>query len=547
LLPDKVPCLVSEITGICYREGRHLYNTKMNTLELHFSENELVQTSFSCSLLGANLKTVRGKSSGGYGPGVGTFQWTQSVQALTCLCLQSVLNRSSETQLSGETGSLASSLDFALSKPPTWMLDMFGCGISGEPIVRRIFRRINAEQKLPGPVHISVNQSFLGQVKIICNGEVCFEPKKIERILSSIRDSWKPARPPRVISQTIADENSPPTTFNPGLKSLRSVFQNEVTTMVQNCNIFARHTYQAVTKRMQEDLKFANLSCCSSLLDALGGNDLLPGERLGILNSNKLELQPIKAAVPLATYATVALFEHMKKFTSSSIEIDFSYQHAIELMHLILADKLTYTPDVVVLGIAPAALFSKHCHKFGYKPVMVVPGMSHRVLGSAGIQSAKKKKRKNHDFLMLNSDPSTSLMYFKRLKAKEKFGNGTHRVTHADPDEVFAALKSGDEDARAILFFPYYEINRLFNGCELIDVPHAGEHAKESVMFVHESLSKNKNQLSLLQRLIRNSWLTLREDQSEVAKAVDSISSYDNFLPFLNRSSGVFHLERPIQ
>jgi hypothetical protein len=75
--------------------------------------------------------------------------------------------------LSGRAGSLAASLDYAVSKEPGWMADMFGVEGTGLLHLRRFIRRSNTGGRHPGPVGISLSRSFVDdtEFEIIQDGE----------------------------------------------------------------------------------------------------------------------------------------------------------------------------------------------------------------------------------------------------------------------------------------------------------------------------------------------------------------------------------------
>jgi len=114
---------------------------------------------------GATLVSIRGKTSGAF-KGGGSFQWTAAVKGLALLMIRGVLadvttSRTMSATLSGCGGTLASSLDYALSKEPAWMLDAFGTDIAGRCYLRRMILRTNSERRYPGPVTISLNHSVI--------------------------------------------------------------------------------------------------------------------------------------------------------------------------------------------------------------------------------------------------------------------------------------------------------------------------------------------------------------------------------------------------
>ena len=56
---------------------------------------------------------------------------------------------------------MASSLDYAISRKPLWLLDMFGVNSMGQAIAQNLFMRWNPERKRGGEVVIAVNPTQL--------------------------------------------------------------------------------------------------------------------------------------------------------------------------------------------------------------------------------------------------------------------------------------------------------------------------------------------------------------------------------------------------
>lgn len=150
------------------------------SLTLHFStalRTELIRSEFEHPYTTQSLVCVRGKTRGAY-RSAGTFQWSTGVRGVCCLALQTILAKlASETTqdsfICGEKDSLAASLDYAISKQPDWIGEMFGIDRFGKPMAKRIFARTNAERKRPGPVAIAFNEHALTaeSIHIFLNGE----------------------------------------------------------------------------------------------------------------------------------------------------------------------------------------------------------------------------------------------------------------------------------------------------------------------------------------------------------------------------------------
>jgi hypothetical protein len=118
-------------------------------------------------------RSVRGKSGGAYRC-AGSFQWTSAVKGFALLAVRA-LSGLEEPVIQGCGGSLAASLDYAISKQPMWLTEMFGCDQSGISLIRRMILRTNPERKRPGPTVLSFNERFMpiAAISIHSDGVQC--------------------------------------------------------------------------------------------------------------------------------------------------------------------------------------------------------------------------------------------------------------------------------------------------------------------------------------------------------------------------------------
>jgi len=163
------------------------------------NEPELLRTRYSSYTSDEPVECVRGRTAGAYNPGnssvIGNFQWTGAVQGLCLLFLRtaaSTLSPTIEPTISGEGGSLASSLDYSVSKGTRWITDMFGWRTNGDPIVRFLLKRSNPERKRKGPVVISVNHNALpaGSIHIFVGEKEIRDCATLLRLCEVILGKW---------------------------------------------------------------------------------------------------------------------------------------------------------------------------------------------------------------------------------------------------------------------------------------------------------------------------------------------------------------------
>jgi hypothetical protein len=98
----------------------------------------------------------------------------------------------------GERASLAASLDYALTKGPSWLVDMFGTTSQGALRAKRLFRVTNPNRKRPGPVVVSLNTSLLPptNIGVTLDGS----PVENEPLLLSMAESF--------LGKRLADEEA---------------------------------------------------------------------------------------------------------------------------------------------------------------------------------------------------------------------------------------------------------------------------------------------------------------------------------------------------
>jgi hypothetical protein len=166
-----------------------------NSLTFHFegaSRIELVKTEVLIAGTPRTLTCIRGKTSGAY-ISCGSFQWTSGVRGVCAVFLRFMISEMSDLVdccLVGRKGSLAASLDYALSKGPAWLGEMFGNGVRGQQAVRRILKVSNPNRKRPGPVAISVNKNTVSwdQVRIYWDERLITDVAQLHAMLIGIEE-----------------------------------------------------------------------------------------------------------------------------------------------------------------------------------------------------------------------------------------------------------------------------------------------------------------------------------------------------------------------
>lgn len=183
----------------------------MRTLKLCFDGGELIEVYFQESAMSEKRRSIRGKTGGAYRQ-AGSFQWTSAVRALSLLAINAVID-ANDAFILGEGGSLAASLDYALSKQPEWLTDLFGCDHQGITYARRLILRTNPERKRPGPVVLALNVVYLPAtaIEIQIGGKVATHNE-----LLALRHTLDETKAPSLssISQQVEYEEQMPIAVN---------------------------------------------------------------------------------------------------------------------------------------------------------------------------------------------------------------------------------------------------------------------------------------------------------------------------------------------
>lgn len=155
---------------------------------------ELTETCFRTSLLQVEQRAIRGQLPV-RGPVAGTFPWSSAVKALAAFFVKVKLLGATPTidpaileGLRGGRGTAASSLDGALYKQPSWLVDMFGVDSRGRSLINRVIRRVNPGLKRVGPVQIFLNEDFipLDRIHIFVDGKELISGEDLHTLLSNL-------------------------------------------------------------------------------------------------------------------------------------------------------------------------------------------------------------------------------------------------------------------------------------------------------------------------------------------------------------------------
>ena len=516
----------------------------MARLELQLSDSkptELLKVCFHHELLAEAISSVRGRTEGAY-RGFGSFQWTPAVQALTLLFLRQAACQTSGkggsgALLEGSASSAASSLDYALRKQPQWMSEMFGWDRQGAPLLRRFIQRSNSDRRRNAPVALGLQPRFARECEIVVSVEnrQISSTEKLSELAEDLERNWRSKR---------SKPTEPATTIKDWGEELREFHEHEVTRALATQSIFDQAHLQNSVRSLLENPSFTRVAGKGQThlhqLDA----DLYSANRFGVAEdeSSHRDLlcgeEPIRCAIPCTLPTVILLFEYMRQVKGYNLELSYRHSHAVEIKNRILNRVDSEPPDICLLGIGPAAsLLGSRLNE--YHPLLFMPSLPQCILAPKG--SSRTRSEINFGrYLLMQDDPTTASFYFDDLKRRGIIGQDTVAVEQSEPDEVFRALTTGDEDVRTILFFPYHLINSRFNNCEVLDGHCSELRDREVLLFVHEQFHSQPGKARAINVALRDAWLALLHDRKLRNSLIGDLLRDQEYSTYLRRCSGAY-------
>lgn len=505
---------------------------------------ELVRTRF-VTVHGEVWECVRGKVSYTR-PAAGTFQWTSAVHAFSILLLQEVARsfaneKSVPARLSGNSGSPASSLDYTIKKQPAWILEMFGWDKEGRGYCASVFSRDNPGQKRAGPVTISFSKQIREQVQfaVYCNGSELRDVECLQQLAKQIEHEWEAA-----VEQCEKDSASQDATFAKlDRTTLRAMVSAEAARALRNIDIFnptslTSHIQSLATHPSFRGLAGKNISLLNSLPHSASTADRLGvGEPDAVIRSEFATSTPLTVAVSSSSAGTFALFRYLKLVKGYNIDIWHNFPHAVDIYDRIFNSGFAHLPDIAALGVGPAGRMIGLGAQAEYRPALMLPSISHRVIAPRQAKRARMQPLGSGKFLLLKDDPTTASFYFDDLLSQGQLDRRMISIQNAECHEIFHSLKDGDETMRAVLWFPFYEINKLYNNCEYLDQKNSRLSDREVLMFAHSSVTERRLRALIL--ALRDAWLTLREGGPAFDFVVDHIAEDSTYRSYVTRFAGM--------
>ena len=557
----------------------------MCTIQLFFNGGDnpqLQQTRFNHSLLDEERVAYRGKTNGAYQT-QNTFLWSIGVQALSILfiltCARQKEERSDLSEgaraifsdgifgngISGDGATPAASLDYALSRQPNWLIDMFGSDSQGVCLARRIILRSNPERKRPGPVTLCVNLKALPveNIEIYIDGAIVTDTSILEELAARI-ESPGVVRPSRIhvvrseedtkwqIAKTklenLESDLIPdmPRPFH--LKVWRDYFQGilaeHVTTVLHRTDIFSKSSMGKLVREIKEDPLFIRIVGKKSQAYSEIDVDLTNVNCLGFVENEKEQKKqlcsdkPIRCAYSIFFTPTAAIFLYLQNIKGYNFVSSYQHLDTVELANGIIQGSYTEPPDLCVLSIGGAAALMKSKASKTYRPLMMMPRIYHQIIRNKNQESSASRNGRQR-FLFVKERQGSQSFYFDRLLRNGIVKERDIVTENCEIDRSIVFFKESNSEVSLINSFPAINLNILLNNCEIVPENKYPGADIATVLFAHESLFRDKSKVRSIVIAIRDAWLELMEGGNALNQVTTEMVNDKLFMTFLKRGNGL--------
>ncbi|MEY4667962.1 MAG: hypothetical protein RL518_661 [Pseudomonadota bacterium] len=425
-----------------------------------------------------------------------------------------------EAGLCSDTTSWALSLDFALSKKPRWLLDMFGVDQSGAPIIKRLFIRMNPEKKRPGPAWVSMNPAFLDpkNIGIFLDGvEVIREPE-LRMLLKLIGLGDEASLPKKGARQVVHLPKRP--------RSLFDMIKREVLCGLNDTAVFS----SAATKTTLSFLANHNL------FQHIGGrpNHLLGDLDLGLTDSARLGLgmpeswmlkqlcskKPIRILCGVGAVTSLCIFRYLTSVKGYNFEVSHNFSSSQDIIHSLRSKGKDDLVDGVLMAFCCSVRLCQG--RSSFSPLVMMPITTHAEL-SRGKDVAR--------YLFLTDVVTGSHFHLDDERQALEYQPKVEPLPFAGLEKELAK----HSDARAVLFWPYYEYASGKNEWKINEsfrrVP-----AYELVnLCVNQRISRDAKLALAINIAIRDAWLTLRTNPALVDRMIVALIDDPKFFSAFSR------------
>ena len=487
---------------------------------------------------------VRGKSSYRGDP-TGRFQWTSAVKAFAILGLGARLGLSRTPQqnytIVGEEASAAASLDYAISKPTQWVLDVFGEDRKGKSFASRAFQRQNSERKRPGPVKIRLSSNILSLNNlVICVGDTEIESEQqLSELLNDVSEQFAKNGDAAVGDLLVHGEftllDNAPEEFNHNFKSsqwFKQVVRDDLRRSLRDTSLIEKLGLQESVAALSKILHPGEREYLRGLHSELERS--LPKQAIKYRPLSKESLAAAhfsSLSVKCSPFATgvISLLMHIRDCLSIPIEIDWSFPGTSSILENLEESHSSH--DAFVLSWGAALKLRASGFLKNYRACALLPRTSFSLV----LPSIDSKEKVVEIFLSRGKQGYPE-QYFTYLSKELSLSKNNYSLRDATISECITHLKRGS--GGAVLASPLSDIMQIVDGCKILGGDLYGAKIGDNILFLNEHIEDSR--IKLLIHAITQSWFRLLQDTKEQERIVQSLVTETPYCEIIKQLGGLY-------
>lgn len=433
----------------------------------------------------------------------------------------------------GRLGSTIMALDYAVRKRAFWLQELFG---STPHLPFDLFDRSRCDSS----VTYSLNRRWCETLTVTLDGNQCDEQELkclFERLLCLWGDKCTTIETPSIRLEVVDCTNAkpahdsleyidtPPFFSHPHWsKVFRAEFATEANYALSNPAIISCSKRDELLKKVEKDEGYRSIagSARDSLVSELdlelsSAHRIAPAEQAML--SSALSC-PIRIAVGPGGIGTILILKYMRERLGYNVDFTYRFPHSQQIITVLQHEELGLIAEGIILDTSSAGRFLARGRRPKYRPLMLMPGTTNRLLRSGGTGTQDR-------YSQMNDEPSSAWLYLRRLQPNA-------RIEPISEAKVITAFANQESDRQGILWWPYCMFQEILSLAKRDEtLPNLWEYDLTS-LFVHESLLSDKRALSL-NLGIRQAWRAVRKDADFRANAIDELLSDPSYTNALYR------------
>ncbi len=539
----------------------------MASLDLLFSSRDgeisLSSTRFLAGSGGQPVVAVRSTS---LLSGQGTFQWTAAVKALCLFFVHAKFApNSDQPTLEGGAGTAAASLDYALSKEPSWMSDMFGSDEDGRPELLAFIRRVNPNRKRPGPVRLYVLRRLLvsDAIGLFLDGnrlefkDIPSITQSLERQLQSEKRSGRGQ--PREQVGVLSISQSPLSVLRGAAvayPALRRAIERRELEGDQTGFLFPG--LQGALKRWAGDEILAELSGSENFSKVDHNHSLLrisaikmferkvikqlsslerfapftdaESRGVSLMTEDSQSNPPLEVRLTTESIGSIALFAFLAEVEGAPFRLDFPVKQTQELVNAMLCSDQAVAGDLCSLNLVTAGEYLRYCtaRNREYIPLLFSPK------GRVNMLVTRNAKKSKPVFSESDYSSNSLIGYYLRSVPRSEFS-----LRKSDEMSIPMLSRPPEGELGVISWFPYTPMMSEIHGLRKAPASGADSLANEfrvdNILFCHRRIASDPAAMRLLFTRLRHAWVSLQES-SRLREIVAALLVTDNrYMTLLRR------------